>query len=72
MAELSTLRKFEALGPFEIKNELIALAKKHLQDHAIGIPQRGPRQPQLDRHDAERGFLPSRAIRHHREQAGDG
>ncbi|HEY7382717.1 MAG TPA: bifunctional aspartate transaminase/aspartate 4-decarboxylase [Beijerinckiaceae bacterium] len=28
MAELSTLKKFEALSPFEIKNELIALAKK--------------------------------------------
>jgi len=27
MVELSTLRKFETLGPFEIKNELIALAK---------------------------------------------
>lgn len=27
MAELMTLRKFEALGPFEIKNELISLAK---------------------------------------------
>lgn len=28
MAELSTLRKFETLSPFEIKNELIALAKE--------------------------------------------
>ena len=28
MADLSTLRKFESLGPFEIKNELIALAKE--------------------------------------------
>src|SRR4051812_20338161 len=27
MAELLTLRKFEALSPFEIKNELIKLAK---------------------------------------------
>ena len=27
MAELLTLRKFESLGPFEIKNELISLAK---------------------------------------------
>src|SRR3954451_15416568 len=27
MAELSTLRKFEALSPFEIKNELRSLAK---------------------------------------------
>jgi aspartate 4-decarboxylase len=28
MADLSTLKKFEALGPFEIKNELIDLAKQ--------------------------------------------
>ena len=28
MADISTLKKFEALGPFEIKNELIDLAKK--------------------------------------------
>jgi aspartate 4-decarboxylase len=27
MADITTLKKFEALGPFEIKNELIALAK---------------------------------------------
>src|SRR6478752_8063613 len=27
MADLLTLRKFEALSPFEIKNELISLAK---------------------------------------------
>jgi aspartate 4-decarboxylase len=27
MADLLTLRKFEALSPFEIKNELINLAK---------------------------------------------
>ncbi len=28
MADMLTLKKFEALGPFEIKNELIDLAKK--------------------------------------------
>ncbi len=28
MADILTLRKFEALSPFEIKNELIKLAKK--------------------------------------------
>src|SRR4029077_11853407 len=28
MADILTLRKFEALSPFEIKDELIALAKK--------------------------------------------
>ena len=52
MAELLTLRKFESLGPFEIKNELIALAKDTTQDHAIGVPERWPRQSQLDRNRA--------------------
>ncbi len=28
MADLMTLQKFQALSPFEIKNELIELAKK--------------------------------------------
>src|SRR3954470_1639103 len=28
MADILTLKKFKALGPFEIKNELIDLAKK--------------------------------------------
>ena len=28
MADILTLRKYETLGPFEIKNELIELAKK--------------------------------------------
>jgi len=28
MADILTLRKFEALSPFEIKDELIGLAKK--------------------------------------------
>ena len=28
MADILTLRKFEALSPFEIKDELITLAKK--------------------------------------------
>lgn len=31
MADILTLRKFEALGPFEIKNELISLAKEASQ-----------------------------------------
>ncbi len=36
--ELFELRKFETLSPFEIKDELIKLAKKSFADNAIGIP----------------------------------
>ena len=35
MADLMTLKKFEALSPFEIKDELIDLAKATSQDHSI-------------------------------------
>ena len=72
MDDILTLRNFEALSPFEIKDELIKLAKKTSQDHAICVPECRPRQPQLDRHHAARGLLPARPVRHHREQAGDG
>ena len=72
MADLMTLQKFEALSPFEIKDELIKLAKATSQDDAIRIPQCRPRQSELDRHHAARRLLPARPVRHHREQAGDG
>ena len=38
MAELSTLRKFEALSPFEIKNELRSPRQGGHQNHAVGLP----------------------------------
>ena len=72
MADILTLRKFEALSPFEIKNELIDLAKKTSQDHAVRVPECRPRQSQLDRHHAARRLLPARPVRHHRKQTGDG
>ena len=72
MADILTLRKFEALSPFEIKDELIKLAKDDVEDDAIGIPQCRPRQSELDRHDAARRLLPARSVRDHREQARDG
>ena len=72
MADILTLRKFEALSPFEIKDELIKLAKKTSQDHAIRIPECRPRQSQLGRHHAARRLFPARPVRDHRKQAGDG
>ena len=55
MADILTLRKFEALSPFEIKDELIKPRQGDVADHAVGVPQRRPRQPELGRHHAARG-----------------
>ena len=50
MADLTPARKFEALGPFEIKDELIKLCvQETAQDVAISVPERRPRQSELDR-----------------------
>ena len=52
MTDILTLRKFEALSPFEIKDELIKLAKNDVAAHSVGVPQCRPRQSQLDRDQA--------------------
>ena len=67
-----TLRQYEGLSPFEIKDFLAKAADKTATRRAIAYPQRGPRQSQLDRHRAARGVLPARAVRDHREQARAG
>ena len=72
MADILTLRKFEALGPFEIKDELIESGQEDLADDAVRVPECRPRQSQLDRHHAARGLFPARPVRHHGEQARDG
>ena len=72
MADIATLKKFEALSPFEIKDELINLAKATSKRTQIGIPERRSGQSQLGRHHAARRILPAWAIRDHRKQAGDG
>ena len=41
------LKKFETLSPFEIKDELIVLAKD-----PIGLPECRPRESKLDRNDS--------------------
>ena len=41
MADLMTLKKFEALGPFEIKNELINLAKATSKTTQSAFPDAG-------------------------------
>ena len=70
--EVIDLQSFETLSPFEIKDELIKLAKKDLAKDSVGLSERRPRQSQLDRHHSARGLLPARPVCDHREQAGDG
>ena len=38
MADIMTLRKYEALSPFEIKDELINLAKSDIQEDPVSLP----------------------------------
>ena len=38
MPELSTLRKFEGLSPFEIKDELSKPCQELQQENAVGLP----------------------------------
>ena len=42
MADELTLRNFEALSPFEIKDELIKLARKTSQTSQAGLSERRP------------------------------
>jgi len=55
--ESINLQDFEKLGPFEIKDELIKLAKKTLRTTQSGIPKCRSRQSELDRHQTARGLL---------------
>ncbi len=64
-----TLRHYETLSPFEIKDFLAKAASKAAGDSVGRLPERRSRQPELDRHRAARGVLPARTVRDHREQA---
>ena len=61
--DLMKLQEFETLGPFEIKDELIKLARKTSRTTQIGIPQCWPRQSELDRHHSARRLLSARSVR---------
>ena len=58
--DLVKLRSFATLSPFEIKDELIRLAKQTAQTSSIALFERRPRQSELGRDDAARGLLPAR------------
>ena len=68
MNDASFYAKFVDLSPFEIKDELMRLA----QADTLGpdLPQRRPRQPELDRDPRPRGVLPARPVRADRVEAG--
>ena len=66
-----TLRQYETLSPFEIKNDLAKVATQDRQGLAGRLPERRARQSELDRDRAALGVLPARTIRHHREPAHD-
>src|SRR4051795_10127215 len=60
MAELSTLRKFEALSPFEIKNELRSLAKEASRTTQSAFLDAGRGNPHWIATTPREGFFPLR------------
>src|SRR5215208_6761182 len=57
MAELLTLRKFEALSPFEIKNELIQLAKESSRTTQAAYLNAGRGNPNWVATEPREGFF---------------
>src|SRR3954471_23434395 len=57
MADILTLRKFEALGPFEIKNELIELAKKTSRTSQSAFLNAGRGNPNWIATEPREGFF---------------
>ena len=70
--DVVTLREYETLSPFEIKDFLAKAASEDGERLGGRLPERRPRQSELDRHRAARGVLPARPVRDHREQARAG
>ena len=72
MADLLTLRKFESLGPFEIKNELISLAKETSRTTQSAFLNAGRGNPNWIATEPRELLLPARPVRDHREPARHG
>ena len=70
--EIVDLHSFETLSPFEIKDELIRLAKKTSQRTQSAFLNAGRGNPNWIATTPRGGLLPARAVRDFREQAGDG
>ena len=70
--EAISLRKYETLSPFEIKDELIKIARRTTSPVQPGLSQCRTRQSELDRDATARGLLSARPVRDHREHPGHG
>lgn len=70
--DVMDLRTFEKLSPFEIKDELIKLAKKTSRRTQSAFLNVRPRKPELDRDHCARGLLSPRAVCDHGKQVCDG
>src|SRR6478736_4361480 len=57
MADILTLKKFETLSPFEIKNELIELAKATSRTSQSAFPNAGRRNPNWIATTPREGFF---------------
>ena len=72
MADILTLRKFEALSPFEIKDELINLAKATSKTTQSAFLNAGRGNPNWIATTPREGFFLLGQFAHDREQARDG
>ena len=70
--EAITLRKYEMLGPFEIKDELIKIARRTHRRSNLAFLNAGRGNPNWVATKPRGGVLPARPVRDHREQAGHG
>ena len=66
-----TLRQYETLGPFEIKNDLAQGCDQNRQSLTGRLPERRTRQSELGCDRAALGVLPARPVRRHRKPAHD-
>ena len=66
-----TLRQYETLSPFEIKNDLAKVAAKTAKASQVAYLNAGRGNPELDCDRAALRVLPARPVRHHREPAHD-
>ena len=66
-----TLRQYETLSPFEIKNDLAKVAAKTAKASQVAYLNAGRGNPELDRDRAALGVLPARPVRRHRKPAHD-
>ena len=67
-----TLRQYQTLSPFEIKNDLAKDRDQEAPKPRRSVPERGTRESELDRHRAALGLLPARPVRDYGKPAHDG